>query len=370
MNYRPYPDPDRAMRQLARHRIHRTGTSTLSGLLDGMGMKLEPFQRAWVDTCLHTGTTPAVSARRSGRTAIIAAIADEATAVGEHVHVASRDGMRCAGGDPNCPLPRTERDDQDEAEHDGRSTRDDATDPPARSHRDGPPADLSATLRPAGELLVKGLNRAAANATVFSRALAQAGISAESERARALAAGRCPDCGHAPHAAGSECEAVVDHGPKHWHRCLCLYQPPSTSPCHPLMTCHGGTLGYSDIWHLQRGHSLSSKDGPVTPDILAIPTGTTDQEPITLARVVRTCAACPSQWNAWTTSGQYLYLRYRSGIGTVDAYDTEDSSTWMRIPDGSVARFDTGDRLDGEMSLVEFCERTDLELADAEVIGE
>lgn len=31
-------------------------------------------------------------------------------------------------------------------------------------------------------------------------------------------------------------------------------------------------------------------------------------EDVLLARVVQTCGACPSQWNAWTTSGQYLYL--------------------------------------------------------------
>lgn len=93
--------------------------------------------------------------------------------------------------------------------------------------------------------------------------------------------------------------------------------------------------------------------------------------PLVLPRVIRTCTAVPSQWNAWTADGQYLYLRYRSGIGTVDAYDTEDETKWTRPPDGAVARFDTGDRLDGEMDLVEFCERAGLQLADnAEVIGE
>ena len=92
---------------------------------------------------------------------------------------------------------------------------------------------------------------------------------------------------------------------------------------------------------------------------------------IVLARVVRTCAAVPSQWNAWTVDGQYLYLRYRSGIGTVDAYDSEDSEQWTRVPDGAAARFDTGDRLDGEMDLPEFCERAGLQLADdAEGTGE
>lgn len=90
-----------------------------------------------------------------------------------------------------------------------------------------------------------------------------------------------------------------------------------------------------------------------------------------LARVVRTCSAIPSQWNAWTVGGQYLYLRYRSGIGTVDAYDSADWETWTRIPDGDIARFDTGDRYDGEMDLTEFRERTGLQLADdVQVIGE
>lgn len=84
----------------------------------------------------------------------------------------------------------------------------------------------------------------------------------------------------------------------------------------------------------------------------------------TLARVVQTCAALPSQWNAWTADGQYLYLRYRCGIGTVDAYEDDDSEKWTSIPDGAVARFDTGDRLDGEMSLAEFCERAGLHLTD------
>lgn len=85
---------------------------------------------------------------------------------------------------------------------------------------------------------------------------------------------------------------------------------------------------------------------------------------LVLARVVRTCVAVPSQWNAWTVDGQYLYLRYRSGIGTVDAYDIEDSDAWTRIPDGAVARFDTGDPLDGEMDIEEFCQRASLQLAD------
>lgn len=27
----------------------------------------------------------------------------------------------------------------------------------------------------------------------------------------------------------------------------------------------------------------------------------------------QTCGACPSQWDIWTTDGQYIYARYRWG---------------------------------------------------------
>ncbi|MFJ5213659.1 hypothetical protein ACIP98_03000 [Streptomyces sp. NPDC088354] len=37
-----------------------------------------------------------------------------------------------------------------------------------------------------------------------------------------------------------------------------------------------------------------------------------------LARVVRTCHGCPSQWDAWTVGGRYLYLRHRHGEGGVE----------------------------------------------------
>jgi hypothetical protein len=51
-------------------------------------------------------------------------------------------------------------------------------------------------------------------------------------------------------------------------------------------------------------------------------------EDATLARVVQTSGGCPSQWDAWTTGGQYLYLRYRHGEGTVEQHPSEDTDTW------------------------------------------
>jgi hypothetical protein len=48
-----------------------------------------------------------------------------------------------------------------------------------------------------------------------------------------------------------------------------------------------------------------------------------------LVRVVETCSAAPSQWDAWTEDGQYLYLRYRHGEGCVERHpgpDFEDTA--------------------------------------------
>lgn len=65
----------------------------------------------------------------------------------------------------------------------------------------------------------------------------------------------CPHCPHPPHLPGEECEGGVDHGAKRWHRCLCLNLVDADRPCPPHMTCQGGTLGYADVWYLQRGRA-------------------------------------------------------------------------------------------------------------------
>lgn len=93
--------------------------------------------------------------------------------------------------------------------------------------------------------------------------------------------GRCPNCNHPKHLPGTECDGGVDHGPKRWHRCLCLARPGAALSCPPQMNCQGGTLGYSDIWYLQHGHSLMTADGVVSPEALKTTPvcGTTDQQP-------------------------------------------------------------------------------------------
>lgn len=86
-----------------------------------------------------------------------------------------------------------------------------------------------------------------------------------------------------------------------------------------------------------------------------------------IVKAAQTCTACPSQWDAWTVSGRYLYLRYRSGIGTVYAYDSPDWRTWTDAPDGRIAEFGEPS-LDGMISLQDFLAAAGLKLAlNAEV---
>ena len=72
-----------------------------------------------------------------------------------------------------------------------------------------------------------------------------------------------------------------------------------------------------------------------------------------ISRAVQTCFACPSQWDAWTVDGHYLYLRYRWGSGTVDDEDGTE-----------IASFTTGDPYGGVMDLDEFAERAGLVVLD------
>ncbi|MGY5048287.1 hypothetical protein ACWDE0_22045 [Streptomyces sp. 900105755] len=76
-------------------------------------------------------------------------------------------------------------------------------------------------------------------------------------------------------------------------------------------------------------------------------------KPMVLARSKQTCFGCPSQWDAWTTDGEYLYLRFRWGSGTV----TNDQGE-------TVTSFDTDDRWAGIIDLDEFCDRAGLRLAE------
>jgi hypothetical protein len=69
----------------------------------------------------------------------------------------------------------------------------------------------------------------------------------------------------------------------------------------------------------------------------------------------------PAQWDAWDATGQYYYLRFRSGLGSVHAaVDSEDLIIGDRR--AAVASFEYGDQWAGEITLAEFAQRAGLRL--------
>ena len=80
-----------------------------------------------------------------------------------------------------------------------------------------------------------------------------------------------------------------------------------------------------------------------------------------LVKVVETCFACPSQWDAWTDEGKYLYMRFRSGHGTVRMYDDYSDSLAGGL---MIAEFRHGHDMAGSIHLDKFCELAGLEIAE------
>lgn len=73
---------------------------------------------------------------------------------------------------------------------------------------------------------------------------------------------------------------------------------------------------------------------------------------IRIARAIQTTDCLPVQWDAWTGTGQYLYLRYRSGVGSITAYPSPDWTAWD--PDTAPLVQWDDDSGDNEISLDDF----------------
>ncbi|MDR3079982.1 MAG: hypothetical protein LBV60_03490 [Streptomyces sp.] len=86
-----------------------------------------------------------------------------------------------------------------------------------------------------------------------------------------------------------------------------------------------------------------------------------------LVRVVRTCATSPSQWDAWTADGQYLYLHYRHGAGRVEWHpepdkDADTPDDWTEGRSGLLVEWADGTGR-GAISLDSFLAAAGLTLA-------
>lgn len=83
---------------------------------------------------------------------------------------------------------------------------------------------------------------------------------------------------------------------------------------------------------------------------------------ITIIRAVQTSSACPSQWDAWDAGGNYYYLRFRHGYGTVQAMGSPENGDYRAEP---VASFTDDDPWNGTIELDEFAERAGIALSPA-----
>lgn len=83
---------------------------------------------------------------------------------------------------------------------------------------------------------------------------------------------------------------------------------------------------------------------------------------IKIVRAVQTSIACPCQWDAWDEEGNYYYLRFRHGHGSVEQYENED---WVNAEPGqwhrTISYFNNHD--DPIINLKEFAEEAGIELA-------
>ncbi|MFJ3089077.1 hypothetical protein [Streptomyces sp. NPDC086838] len=144
----------------------------------------------------------------------------------------------------------------------------------------------------------------------------------------------CPNCKHSQHLPGTECEAGVDHGPKRWHRCLCLARPGAALACPPQMNCQGGTLGYADVWYLQHGHTLMSNDGAVSPEALKTsPAAVRQAADAPAVAPTAPPAACPECGDTGACNGGPCPLldrheRYVAAILDALARDTSRGPNW------------------------------------------
>lgn len=75
------------------------------------------------------------------------------------------------------------------------------------------------------------------------------------------------------------------------------------------------------------------------------------REPVKVVKLVQTCRACPSQWNAWLSDGRMIYVRYRWGTLSITISDrpTEDVNLLFEHGEDLFVG-QIGDSLDGTLS--------------------
>ncbi|PZP48572.1 MAG: hypothetical protein DI601_00350 [Azospirillum brasilense] len=90
---------------------------------------------------------------------------------------------------------------------------------------------------------------------------------------------------------------------------------------------------------------------------------------ITLVHIRQTCVACPSQWDALSDHGDFIYIRYRSGYLGWGIGSSPDAAAenWASCRDTDDIQL-SEDHLDGVIDLRDACEALGFSIApDAEI---
>ena len=79
---------------------------------------------------------------------------------------------------------------------------------------------------------------------------------------------------------------------------------------------------------------------------------------ITVAKITRTCDACPSQWEGTTDADKAVYVRYRWGSLSISIGDTLTQAIRREGPENSVFEKEIGEGLDGYLTYDELKQHT------------
>lgn len=74
---------------------------------------------------------------------------------------------------------------------------------------------------------------------------------------------------------------------------------------------------------------------------------------IRVVELVKTCNACPAQWDGMTDDGRKVYVRYRWGCLSVRLGAVGDHGEWAGVEGDELVSQEIGDSYDGEITLDE-----------------
>lgn len=69
-----------------------------------------------------------------------------------------------------------------------------------------------------------------------------------------------------------------------------------------------------------------------------------------IKELFKTCSACPSQWEGWTTDDRQIYIRYRWGYLTVRLGEKGDKDEFAAVRGEQIFEAEVGGEFDGTLS--------------------